>query len=572
MAVAVVFTFAVAQELAPVAGAAPHDVLARQLPRLLVVRLNGGGDRGIRYFPFVGPVDGQRNFLRLCEPFEPAQLAVLHKQGPTLLLVDGVFRPGLLHWRVCDGESLRVLREEDAPFDPRRPLDVLARLEFEITGQLGWLGRPQPLPRLQAEALGWYLVAKDCLLRREVNLPDAGPDPLRPLRRCLELAPDDDDARTLAIDYAVHVLRAGEPQAGEGRAGIAALLAPLADAPHLRLEQLERLAALLHAAGDDGAAATAAARAALLAPGRADLVERAAAQLFRLGRYAEVRAIVEGARQSGVASVPALAQLAAVCDRTGDHALRAQLTEELLGMPDLPVPVARLLVSFLLEDERPAEARAVAERALAKDPAQAMLQFELGRANLLLDDEARAREALQQALQRGLPPAIAPQALRYLRLASVPGLWAGTQRVERALAAGDLGAALRGLRALVRAAGPVAEAWHLAGVVRHKLGQDRAAERALRRALRRDDELADAHNRLGILLVSRGRVAEGHRHLERAHALAPHETSPLLHLAQSCALLGRHDEAARHVDAAERLGADPQLVTAVRREVLAKPA
>ena len=38
--------------LKPVVGAAPYDVLARQLPRLLVTRLNNGGDRGVRYFPF----------------------------------------------------------------------------------------------------------------------------------------------------------------------------------------------------------------------------------------------------------------------------------------------------------------------------------------------------------------------------------------------------------------------------------------------------------------------------------------------------------------------------------------
>ena len=163
MAVAVVFAFAVADGLLPVVGAAPYDVLARQLPRLLVARLNAGGDRGIRFFPFVGPVDGQRNFLNLREQFEPGQLAMLHKQGRTELLVDGIFRAGVLHWRVLDGESLKVRIEGDVPFDARQPLDVLVRLEFEITGLLGWMGRPQPAPPLAGEALGWFLVLKDGL-------------------------------------------------------------------------------------------------------------------------------------------------------------------------------------------------------------------------------------------------------------------------------------------------------------------------------------------------------------------------------------------------------------------------
>ena len=94
----------------------------------------------------------------------------------------------------------------------------------------------------------------------------------------------------------------------------------------------------------------------------------------------------------------------------------------------------------------------------------------------------------------------------------------------------------------------------------------------LRRAVRHDGESPDAHNRLGILLVSTARVAEGHAHLVRAHELAPSDPSPLLHLAQACALLGRLPEAEAHVLAAEGCGADPQMVHAVRREIFARPA
>ena len=45
----------------------------------------------------------------------------------------------------------------------------------------------------------------------------------------------------------------------------------------------------------------------------------------------------------------------------------------MLRCHDLPYPVARLLVSFLLEEERPDDARKVAQRALAADPSLLLL-------------------------------------------------------------------------------------------------------------------------------------------------------------------------------------------------------
>lgn len=563
----VVFAFAVADGLVPMAGAAPFDVLARQLPRLLVARLNGDGDRGARFFPFLGPIDGARAFLRPDALFEPAVLGQLHRQGDVALLSDGILRGGVLHWRVIDGRTHEVRVAVDLPFDPRKPLDVLPRMEFELADRMGWEGRPPPLPSLRGEVLAWFLVLKDEMLRREANLPDTTVDPLRAARRCLELAATAPEVQDLVCDFLAHVLRRQDR-----RDECARMLAPLAAAVGDDVARLERLDALLLAAGDVANAATVACRAACLQPERADLVERAAAQAFKLGRYEEVRAVVERARQRGVASPAALAQLAAVCDRTEDLPARAALVRELSGMDDLPVPVARLVVSFLLEEDQPALARAILERALAKEPQHAMLHFEFGRACLLLDDGPRAAAALQRALQIGLVGVIAEQARRFLRLASVPGLWAGMQLVEKAIAAADLVAADAAARALLRRVGNVAEAWLLFGVVQHKLGRLRRAERCLRRALRHDDASPDAHNRLGILLVSSGRLAEGHAHLERAHALAPMDPSPLLHLAQACALLGRTDEAEAHVVAAERRGADPATVQAVRREILARPA
>ncbi len=563
----VVFAFAVDDSLVPVAGAAPYDVLARQLPRMLVARLNGNGDRGARFFPFLGPIDGKRCFLRFAQLFEPAMLANVHQQGEVPLLCDGMLRPGVLHWRVIDGRTAALRRVVDTPFDPRRPLDALPRLEFELADQLGWEGRPQPVVQLRDDALGWFLVLKDELLRREANLPDEAADPLRAARRCSELAPSHPQVQEAVFDYAAHLLRTRDR-----RDECARLLAPFAVAVGDDVARLERLDALLLAAGDVATAATVACRAALLQPERAELVERAAAQAFKLGRYDDVRAVVGAARSTNRASPAALAQLAAVCDRTADHEARAELVRELVGIGDLPVAVARLVVSFLLEEDQAALARTIVERALQREPDHAMLHFELGRALLLLDDGERAIAALQRALRLGIAEAFARQARRFLRMAAVPGLWTGMQAVERTIAAADLDGAHAAARALVRRVGRVAEAWFLLGLVLHKLGRSRRAERLLRRALRFDDACPDAHNRLGILLVASGRTEEGAQHLLRAHELAPGDPSPLLHLAQACALLGRHDEAHAHVAAAERNGADPELVHAVRREILAKPA
>lgn len=562
MPAAVVFAFAVTDGLSPVVGAAPFDVLSRQIPRLLVARLNGGGDRGVRFFPFVGPIDGQRGFLGVRELFEPGTLAGLHRQGEVQLLVDGVLREQALHWRLIDGRNHDVLRACEVPFDPRRPLDVLLRLEFEIADQLGWNDRPRATCALSGEALGWWLVLKDTVLRHEANLLDYSPEPLRPALRLVDLCPDLDVAHDAALDLATQVARRNR-----GDQDLIALLSKMTSLLGDDADRLERHAALAQACGAESDAAASLLRAARLAPDRQELVERAAALLYRLDRHAELADLVQQARSSGRASCTALAQLAAVADRGGDRPLRRELAEELLARKDRSVPVARLLVSFLLEDQRPADARAVAAQALVDQPDHALLRFELGRACLLLGDDASAAAALQRALANGLPFAIRPEAERMLRLASVPGLWAGTRAVEEALAAADLPEALRQVSRLIARVGRVPEALFLLGLVRHKLGHPRRAERALRRVLAADDAFADAHNRLGILLVSRGRLHEGHAHLQRAHALAPGEASPLLHLAQACALLGRHEEAHRHVEAAQQAGANPDLLAAVRREI-----
>ncbi|MFM1873744.1 MAG: hypothetical protein RL398_3166, partial [Planctomycetota bacterium] len=492
----VVFALAVAEGVRPVVGAAPFDVLARQLPRLLTAQLNGAGDRGARYFPFVGPVAGKRAFLPLRELLPPEQLAAVHRQPDVQLLVDGLLGQQTLFVRLLDAERAAVVRELELPFDPRDPLAVLPRLEFEVGDRLGWDHRPKPVDAPSGEALGWWLIVKDTVLAAEAGLVDLQGDALRPGLRLMELAPESALAQDAVLDLAVQAARRSRTSAS-----VCALLHVLTAHLDADPDRLERHAAIAQSVGLEDDAATSLARAARHAADRPELAERAAALLYRLERYTELAALIQALRVHGRASATALAQLAAVADRFGDRTTRDELTDELLACGNLPLPVARLVVSFLLEAERAAEARVVAERALAATPDHGMLQFELGRACLLLGDDAAAAAALRRALELGVAAVVQGQAKRLHRLAATPGLWAGSRAVEDALAAGQLAAALQAAHDLAKRVGRVPETLYLLGLVRHKLGQPRRAERLLRRAVVADESFADAHNRLGILLV-----------------------------------------------------------------------
>ncbi|MFN9332918.1 MAG: hypothetical protein ACK6D1_10005, partial [Planctomycetota bacterium] len=151
-----VFAFAVADGVLPVAGAAPPDVLARQLPRLLVARLNGDGDRGARFFPFLGVTAGRRRFLRLPQLLEPAALAQLHQQGDARWLCDGLLGPTGLHWRLIDGRTQQVRLVRDMPFDPRAPLAGVPRRECESGARRAREGRRPPRPAVGGESLGGW--------------------------------------------------------------------------------------------------------------------------------------------------------------------------------------------------------------------------------------------------------------------------------------------------------------------------------------------------------------------------------------------------------------------------------
>jgi Flp pilus assembly protein TadD len=146
------------------------------------------------------------------------------------------------------------------------------------------------------------------------------------------------------------------------------------------------------------------------------------------------------------------------------------------------------------------------------------------------------------------------------------------RQVDAALAGSDQRQALRTARNLVRDAADAGEAWLFLAIVRLRLGHDWRAERALRRALELDDGLAEAHNRLGILLVGQGNLEPGVQHLLRAGLLAPTDPSPRLHLAQAYALLGRRGEGERNLREAERLGANPRALAAIKQQFYAQGA
>jgi predicted Zn-dependent protease len=561
MTIAVVYGLAVAEGLPPVTGAAPYEVLARQLPRLLVARLNREGDRGVRFLPFLGNVDGQRCFLRVRDLLPAQTLLAMHRQGPVDCVVDGRIHEGGLRLRILQGPAGAVCFEGDLRFDPRAPLDVLPRAEFEVMTALGWHGPPSLAQALAGEALAWFLVAKDALLALEAGLP-AAPDfePLRAARHCAELAPQDADVRRVVMEVAAQVVRRGID-----REGAVSLLTSFAAACGDDEELLERIAGLLQGAGATQQACAVLIGLAQQQPARAAAVNAASAELFRQGRLAEAADLLRAAVAAGNAQPTVLARLAGIADLLGRHEERDGLCERILAGGDPPPTVVRLLVAFLTEQERMPEALALVERTLQREQADAALWLEGARLLLLLGRTAEARPSLERAL--GLDPAgeSGRDARRLLRVAQVDGLLSALRSVEQSMRQGELRAALVAVLPLCRSAAGCADVWLLAGILRQKLGQRRRAEHALRKALALEPALGDAHNRLGILLVARGPVAEGHAHLLQAHALLPAEPSVRLHLAQACALLGQLAEGERYLAEAERLGAGAEEATAIRR-------
>jgi len=561
----VFFGLALEEGLSPVVGAAPFEVLARQIPRLVVKRLNGSEDRGIRYFPFVGPVDDRRQFLVLPQMLGIAKLRELGGESNTgAIVAHGQIHAGALRLRVHDSTD-NPRFDEVLDLDPHNVLPTISRVLFELCGILEWQGAPPGLPDLDALALSHYLVAWDDLLGLEADLArdDAG-SWLRAIRKCVELAPGQKDSSGLLLEIAARLIRAHGAQATTVQADLAELLGSAAAASEEETF-LATASALLESLDQTEAAAVIFDRLLARNPDREDVTMRLVAHHFQAGDLASARSVLESAVARGNRSPRILAQLSVVQQRTGDREAQVATLDELVGQEDLPPSVARVVAAELTEQDRCGEAVEVVERTLTAHPGDAALWLEKARALMRSGDGPTARPALDTALSLDPSPVVRQEAQRLMRLAHTPETLRDLRAVDDALSQDDLVGAVRLARRLVHRHRDMGEAWLFLGIVHQRMSHPRRATRAFRRAIVCMPKLGEAYNRLGILLAQRGRYHDAFEHLQRAVELLPWEAGPRIHLAQACYYLSRMEEGRQALAEAERLGADARLLGAVRQ-------
>lgn len=559
----VFFGLAVEEGLSPVVGAAPFDVLARQIPRLVVKRLNGDEDRGIRYFPFVGPVDDRRQFLVLPQVLGVAKLRELGaRSADGAIVVHGQVHATSLRLRVHDSRD-RPRFDQSLDLDPKDPLPTIRRILFELCGFLEWEGPPPDLPDLGPAS--HYLVAWDDLLGLEADLQrdDAG-SWLRAIRHCIGLAPGQPDVHALLLEMAGRMIHGHGGQGATLKGELADLLRTAAAASDEE-KFLAAAAALLESLGENEAAAEILDRLLARNPDREDVTMRLVAHHFQVGDLAGARSLLEAAVARGNRSPRVLAQLSVVQQRTGDTAAQVATLDELVVQGDLPPSVARVVAQELTERDRWGEALNVVEKTLRAHPEDAALWLEKARALMRSGDGVAARPALEQALSLDPSPVVQQEAQRLLRLAHTPETLRDLRAVDDAIARNDLGLALRLARRLTRRHRDMGEAWLFLGIVHQRMSHPRRAMGAFKRATLCAPRLGEAHNRLGLVLAQRGRYQEAYENLKRAVTLLPWEAGPRIHLAQACYYVGRSDEGRRALTQAARLGADATLLDTVRR-------
>ncbi len=564
MAGTVIYAFGTAPDLVAVRGAASHAALARQLPRLIVARLNGSGDRGVRFFPFLGLDAGKRRFLEVREMLPDDVLLQLHSQRDVVRVVGGLLHARGIDLRVLASASGEVLFAQTLPFAAHEPWGFVRRALFELDGLLGGRGVLPPLPALAGEALACFLNAKDDLLALEANFVRADTGAVAATaERLLALAPAEAEAREVALEVAARLVAGGVTSQGLAQRLLATL--PHASAAPAFVER----AAVLAAAAAPAHALEAWLALAEQVPAHATAAVRAAALLTRQGDTERAGALVERAFAAGCRAPELLAQRAQLAERQRDLATRDGCFDALLAHAELPAAVTQLTAQNLIRRGRIVEAKGLVLHALSREPAHAGLNLDKARACILLGEVHEARQALQTVARQKLAAPVRLEVERLLRYATRPQALQALQACEQALGAGELPTALAHAKLTVRAHADVAEAWLMLGIVRQRKNQLWRAMRAFRQALRRDPELGEAHNRLGTVLLQRGQHLVGYMHLRHAVELLPLEPAPRLHLAQACSLTGKREEGEQMLVEAERLGATAATVAAVRRAFFA---
>lgn len=563
MTTAIVYGFAAAPPEDP-PPELPRPLLARQLPRLAVHLLNGGADRGLRFFPLIGREGAERGFLVLEELLAVDTLLGLHGQTPPpRFVVDGRVADDCIRLRVHDGRSGRACFDSDLPFDPGDPFGAVSRLMFELAGVFRWPGAPPRVPGVAGGAMRDYLVARDHLLELEAELAPPGDTRMLDIAvQALEGAPADGEVQQLLVDLCV---RFAPVRAGEVAEAIDRACTSVQQSGALTASFAASTAGLLEACGREARALARYREAIECDPSHAQAASRTATLLFNGGEPEQARDVLMRALDGGPRSRLLVAQLAVLEQQLGNDEAHGCLIEELLELGDRRPPVVRMIVSHLLERERAPEALAVVEECLAEAAEDPGPWFDKGRALLACEEYPAAREALQRCLDLEPVDPLRREVRRHIRLAQEPELMNELAGLAGELASGARAPLVRRARKLVRAHSESPEAWLFLGIVQQKAERRFRAERAFHKALALDPDLGEAHNRLGILLVGKGRHQDGYEHLRRAIALMPNEASAHIHLAQACRALGRIAEAREALDWAMRLGGVVEMIESVRR-------
>lgn len=547
-------------------GVVAWPVWARQLPRLIVAAMNGEGDRGLRYFPFLGVQDGRRTFLEPREPLPPAVLSQIHgQQQRPHALIDGQLRGRVVSLRVLRGDGMDELLTCELPFDPEDPWRTVRRAVFELQGVLGI---QCPLPEAQTmspELLRAYLVSRDTLLGLEASLIVEGAE--RALGLALQVweeRSEDPEVEDLVVELSRHLVRHGIAVDE-----VTERLVELAEDQRSTMRLLRAIAPLLEVAGSDAAklaVTRARQRIAWADPGDADAVLAASVSMFHGGDVEGARVLLRSAVDSGNEDHRIRAQLAACEEVVGETHERDRLLDQLASDDSGPIEPgpARLVASWLVDRGESTRAVAVLDRALAEHGQHAGLWLERGRASLGVQDLERARSDLQRCLDLRPDDAMRFEANRLMQLAQRDSALPGVIEVEDQLAEGDFLLAQCAATKLVKEHKDLAEAHLLLGICEQRLRHFGRAIRCFQRALKRRPDCAEAHNRLGILLAERRRPKQGYSHLRHAVELAPDDGGAWVHLAQVAAQLGNLDEAREALQEAERLRGQDEVFLAVR--------